>query len=61
VKAARLRARIAGRDLGVVDGAGDAWSEVSWRVPADLRGPQNVEVNADPSAFTSYHYWLIVP
>jgi hypothetical protein len=55
----KLRARIGGSDLGGVDVPEGPWHEVSWPIPATARGPQNVEVNADPSAFTSFHYWIV--
>lgn len=58
---AKLRARIAGTDLGVRELDNETWTELAWRIPPGMRGAQNAEVNAEASAFTSYHYWSVVP
>lgn len=60
--ATTLQVNVAGKPVARIEVLGGPWEEISFEVPADARGERvPIEVSADGSTFTSFHYWFGSP
>jgi hypothetical protein len=54
-----LRMRVAGQDVGHASLTDEAWTELTFPVPASLSGDHvEVELVAEEGTFESFHYWF---
>jgi hypothetical protein len=53
-----LHVKIDGREIAKVTIEAGPWDELVFDIPAEIHGNKTIEVNADSTTFTSYHYWF---